>query len=218
MFRAITGLAASALVCGCVSTKTVQVDDSTTRGIQGKTVTASKRDVPDFSAMTAGKAGFGLIGATAMITAGNEIIRENAVEDPADYISARLIADLTPKYELTVVDSGGKRIVEEAPDKVARLYGDANYVVDVRTVNWGFSYFPTDWNNYAVTLGAKLRVIDTSNAKVIAEAYCYKMPEKTDSAPSHDELLANSAQRLKDELRGLADYCVEDLKTKALKF
>ena len=217
MFKAAIGLMLAALVCGCVSTKTVAVDDAVTREFQGKTITSTRRAIPDFAATTAGKASFGLIGATAMISAGNRIVRENKVEDPADYMSSRLVAELAQKHGLTVLDNTGKRVSDEAPEMIAKLHADAHYVLDVRTVNWGFSYFPTDWNSYAVSLGSKLRVIDASNGKVMAEAYCFRMPEKTDSAPSHDELLANQAQRLKEELRNLADYCMREFKANALK-
>jgi hypothetical protein len=216
MFRAVTVLVLGALVCGCVSTKTVPVDVASTSSFQGKTITTSRRGVPDFSAMTAGKAMFGMVGVAAMISKGNAIVRENKVEDPADYISSRLIADLAQKHSLSPAENGGTLVADETPEKLATQYASSNYLLDVRTINWSFGYFPADWNSYRVIYSAKLRLIDTSNAKVMAESFCSRVPDKTDGAPSLDELTANQAQRLKDELRAAADYCIGEFKSNAL--
>lgn len=216
MFRFVTGLLLGVLVCGCVSTRTVPVDVAATSHFQGKTITSSQRAVPDFSAMTAGKAMFGMIGAVGMITAGNAIIRDNQVEDPANYISIRLIADQSQKHSMTLVDNSGTLVADESPAKLAAQYAASNYLLDIRTINWSFGYFPTDWNSYRVMYSAKLRLIDTSNAKVMAESFCSRVPEKSEGAPSLDELTANQAQRLKDELRAAADYCIGEFRTTAL--
>lgn len=55
---------------------------------------------PDFAAYTAGKAGFGVIGVALIIKAGNEIIRENAVEDPAIRIGQELAHALAERHGL----------------------------------------------------------------------------------------------------------------------
>ena len=66
----------------------------------------------------------------------------------------------------------------------------------VRTVNWSFAYFPTDWNSYRVIYSAKLRLTDTRNRKVLAEGFCARIPEKSDSAPGYEELLADQEEGL----------------------
>lgn len=204
------------LLSGCVSTKNIPMDTSATNDIAGKSITTSKRKMPDFAAMTAGKAMFAMVGAAAMISAGNGIIRDNNVEDPADYISHALAADLSEKHQLTVVDNAGQIVADEAPDKLASQYAAAQYLLDVRTINWSFAYFPTDWNSYRVMYSAKLRLIDTGNGNVVAESFCPYMPDKTAAAPSYEQLLANQAQRLKDELRLAAEHCLAEFKSKAL--
>lgn len=218
MIRVVAGLMLGLLVSGCVSTKNVPVNDAATSEIQGKSITTAKREMPDFAAMTAGKAMFAMVGAVAMISAGNGIIRDNQVEDPANYISATLVAGLTEKYKLSVVNNDGILVADESPDKLAAQYASSDYLLDVRTINWSFAYFPTDWDSYRVMYSAKLRLINTDNGQVVAESFCARLPEKTEAAPSYNELLANQAQRLKDELRAAADYCVGEFKTKALRF
>ena len=143
-------LLASLFFVGCVSTKNVPVADSDIEDFRNHTVTVSKRGLPDFAASTAGKAAFGLIGAAAMISEGNKIIRENEVEDPANYISEQLSSALSDKYELVRIDTSTSELESEDVKNISRVFKDADYVLDVRTINWSFVYFPSDWNNYRV--------------------------------------------------------------------
>ena len=197
---------------GCVSTKNVPVDDSKIDDFRNHTVTVPTRALPDFAASTAGKASFGLIGAAAMISEGNKIIKENDVEDPANYISKQLISALSNKYQLVHIDANTSELESEDVKNISRAFKDADYVLDVRTVNWSFIYFPTDWNNYRVIYSSKLRLIDTKKRMTIAEGFCSRVPEEDDNAPSYDELLGNNAERLKNELRVSADHCIDHFK------
>lgn len=209
-------LAGALVLSGCVSTKNVRADMAQLRSAAPATVTVSARKRPDFSAMTAGKAGFGIIGALAMISAGNAIVEENDVEDPAGYIAAELAGDLSTALGARSVDNGGALADAGSPAALAKLYPGADLVLDVQTVNWSFVYFPTDWNNYRVIYSAKLRLVDTRNGRLAAEGFCARVPEHTPDAPSHDELLADRAAVLKRELRIAADHCIGEFKAKVL--
>jgi hypothetical protein len=186
---------------GCVSTKIVPLQQARMATLQGKTLTVLKREKPAFTAGTAGKAAFGLIGATAMIVKGNSIVRENDIEDPAVYIAEELAGDLANAHSMTVVPAGGS----------------ADVLLDVQTVNWSFLYFPTDWNSYRVIYSAKLRLMDNRSRKMLAEGFCARIPEKSDSAPGYDELMADQAARLKQELTAGADHCIAEFRSKVLK-
>jgi hypothetical protein len=118
---------------------------------------------------------------------------------------------------MTVVPADGVLARSTNPAELARQYSGADLLLDVQTVNWGFAYFPTDWNNYRVIYSAKARLIDTKTRKVLAEGFCSRVPEKTDDAPSHEELLANQAARLKQELEAAADHCISEFRAKVLK-
>lgn len=219
MLRKVTALAlfASALVLGgCVSTKNVKADIAAVRSSAPATLTVSQRERPAFSAMTAGKAMFGLVGAVGMINAGNTIIRENNVEDPANYIAAELASSLSASLGVQSVANDGKITDTANPADLAKLYPNADLLLDIQTVNWSFVYFPADWNSYRVIYSAKLRLIDTRTGKLQAEGFCARVPEKTEDAPSHDELLGDGAAGLKRELRVAADHCIGEFKTKVL--
>jgi hypothetical protein len=201
MQRTIVLVAGLLVFTGCVSTKMVPLQQGRMASLQGKTLTVEKRERPPFGAITAGKAAFGFIGATAMLVKGNSIVEGNNIEDPAGYIAKELAGDLASAHSMTVVpaESG------------------ADILLDVRTVNWSFAYFGTDWNNYRVIYSAKLKLIDNRSRKVLAEGFCARVPEKSDSAPGYDELLADQAARLKQELRAGADHCIAELRSKVLR-
>jgi len=183
--------------------------------MKGKSMSVTASDRPDFSAMTAGKAMFGMLGGIAMIKAGNKIVRENDVEDPAVFIGKALAEKIAESRSMSVK----LPIIQGKNDNVASLAASSrssDYVLDVRTINWSFVYFPTDWNNYRVIYTAKARLIDSNVRKVIAEAFCSRIPDQTDDSPSYDELLSNHAARLKQELRIAANTCVKEMSGKLL--
>jgi hypothetical protein len=61
---------------------------------------------------------------------------------------------------------------------------------------------------------AKMRVIDTKKRSLLAEGFCSRVPEKSESAPSYDQLLENQAARLKQELKVAAEHCIDEFRAK----
>ncbi|UFH58330.1 hypothetical protein [Sulfurovum mangrovi] len=202
----------SVLFTGCVSKKNVKMKDSTAMQMKGKTLVATVSEKPDFSAMTAEKAVFGIIGAAAMIGDGNRIVKENDVEDPARYIGEKLANDLKNKRSIKVASVAN---IEESDDinELANKYNKNDYILDVRTINWSFIYFPTDWDNYQVMYASKLRLIDVKNKRMIAEGFCQNEPEEqTENSPSYDQLVADQAKVLKKELQKKSDKCIQEFR------
>jgi len=163
--------------------------------------------------MTAGKAGFGLLGAGLMASAGNEIVKSNAIDDPADLISEQICAVLNEKYQ-----TKRSAVVLTLEDKdlalICAMNPKADLILDVRTLAWSFSYFPTNWNHYKVGYGVQIRLIDVKTQSILAEGAFGHHGEETPDAPTKDELLANNAARLKQELQKYATLCIEDFKKK----
>ncbi|OLB38435.1 MAG: hypothetical protein AUI04_14295 [Candidatus Rokubacteria bacterium 13_2_20CM_2_64_8] len=107
MLRGLLVLVALAVTCtGCVSVKDIPLDQRAIPKITGQDVVVVKRPLPDFSAMTAGKisagALFGPLGGAvagaAMISAGNELVKEHAIDDPAYAIAEELARSLAARY------------------------------------------------------------------------------------------------------------------------
>lgn len=203
------------LLGGCVTVQEIPMDAATAERVQGRALALSKRELPDFAAFTVAAPMFGLIGGLAAIGLGNEIVRSNGIEDPADHIARVLSADLGAKYAVRVSSNP----MPVGTDDVAQLSKgapDADLLLDVHTFLWAFNYFPTTWNRYRIVYTARLRLIDMKGGRVLAEGKCNRIPEETPAAPSYDELLANGAMRLKIELRIAADYCVNEFRPRLL--
>jgi hypothetical protein len=203
-----------AAFAGCASQRPLTA--ASAAALRGRNVAITiRRASPDFAAQTPGKAMFGILGAMAMISAGNDIIRENRVADPAPYIAQQLSGELA-RIHGTRATAVALPVGDEAPKSIASINPTADLIVDVGTINWSFIYFPLNWSHYRVIYSARLRIIDRKTAAVIAEGTCSRIPDDTPTAPSYDELLATGAERLKDELRVAANFCVGELRNKIL--
>lgn len=219
---ALAALAAASVAAGCVSVQEIPMTAASTDLVRGRELSLSVRDKPDFGAMTAGKmAGGALFGAlggaiagSAMVSAGNELVAQNAIEDPAEKIGAMLGATLRAKLDARPV-AFRTRLASDEVAEISKSPSGTDLVLDVRTIGWGFVYFPTSWSKYRVLYSARARLLDARKGHVLAESGC-AMPvaEDADIAPTYDELLANGASRLKGELQRGADYCAGQFASK----
>jgi hypothetical protein len=203
-----------AIVCsGCVSTQTIPIAAEHEPRVNSKSIGHAHYEKGSFAAMSPGSAAFGMIGAAAAISEGNRIVEEHKVEDPAIEMSAALAGALRQRYKMTQVTV---RPVEVKTDDIGQLksqFNGTDFLLDVRTVNWSYIYYPSNWARYRVIYSAKVRLIDLRAGNVIAEGFCARVPDEVDKAPTSDELLANSAARLKSELQRARDYCLEQFRT-----
>jgi len=165
-----------------------------------------------FVAATAGKAGFAMLGAAAMIADGERITAVNGISDPAGAMSKALAEHFAETHSAAVREAplavkGGK------PVQIATAAGEARYVVDVQTLGWGFSYFPMDWSHFAVGYRAKLRVVDVQTKKSLAEDICAWDSGKN-NAPTQAELLSDGARGLKERIATASDTCLQQFRAK----
>jgi hypothetical protein len=207
------------IVSGCVAVRHVPLSESDSNRVGGKAVQRSLYQKPDFAAFTAGKAGFGPIGAALIIQAGNDLIRENAVDDPAIRIGQELAQALARRYGVQVLQAEPRLSESDDVGALLQTYGDADVVLDIKTISWAFIYFPTDWDNYRVLYSARLRLIDRQRNEVIAEEFCAYQPEyeDTNKAPTREDLVGNNAAGLKRELAKAADHCIALFRANAFR-
>lgn len=216
MKKIISGIAIAVLMTGCANIQKIPLNADASAALSKQAIVPVTRAKPDFAAITPGKAAFAMLGAIAMISAGNDLVKVNDIEDPANAISLGLLQELQSARAARPI-SPAVLVDGDEPEKlVAAAKGTAKYVLDVQTINWSLGYFPTDWTHYRVMYVAKARLIDAESKKVVAEGKCVRVPDSNKNAPSYDELVDNQAQRLKKELQIAAVGCVQSLKADML--
>lgn len=214
MFRIIFSVLLSTCLAGCETIEHRPLTADSSAQLRGKTVVSVRYPAPNFSAFTPGSAIFGNLGKDASISGGKEIIKDAGIEDPAQGISRGL------EKELAV-----KRQVKALPPIVSTQYGveelirlargDADLILDVRTLEWKISYYRFNWARYTLIYMGRLRLIDAASKTVIAETLCtYQSAEP--NSPTYDELLANNAAVLKQYNDSLVTACINVLAKEVL--
>jgi hypothetical protein len=210
MFKHLAVIAAAVFVTACATVKHVPLSQEASTQLQGGSVALTHYPTADFAAFTAGKAAFAVIGAAAMISEGNSIVKENGIQDPAVAISQKLADKLVAARSVTIVSTQAVAANDE-PQTLAATYAGAKLLLDVKTLNWMFNYYPSDWSHYKVTYSARVRLIDTASKKAIAETMCQTVQGDDANPPTKDQLLQNKAALLKEYLNKGVAACVDVL-------
>lgn len=216
MFRITLAAAVAVLLSACASVNHAPISAEAAGKLQGKKVAAARGEKPDFTAFTAGKAAFAVLGAAAMISEGNAIVKDNEIADPALNIAAQLQTRLAAA-KATQPQPDPTAFTKDDVAAIVAANPGVDYVLDVRTLNWMFNYYPTDWAHYRITYGAKLRLIDVAAKSVVAESACSTVQGDDKNPPSKDQLLENKAALLKSYLEKAATACTEVLARDVLK-
>jgi len=165
----------------------------------------------------------GLLVAAAMSDAGALIVPENGVADPAPYIVRTLSEYLQRRYGLDFTQQA-LYITEDDPKQITASNPSTDLIIDVWIDNWSLEPFPKNSLKYRIGYTAHLRLIDAKYVHlidgkkgiVIGHGACRYLPEDASNALAYDELLANSAQRLKEELVVASRFCVDEFQSKVL--
>ena len=206
-------IVATALVllpfAGHAAKKPKPIGEADAAALPGKTAAVTLHEVPAFSAMTSGKATLGMFGALGMIKAGNDFVRENAIQDPAVLLREQLGQLLRDVHGMQVLPVDSVETKESKPAKIAKLHPETDYVLSVRGILWNYGYYPTDWSHYRLTYMAIAQLIDTRTGRAISEASCLATTSDNPNRPTRDQLHANKAQLTKDVFTGLGWTCVQ---------
>lgn len=204
----LAALAVGLLASGCASIEKVTLAPDAASSLNGKTLALSTRAAtPDFSAMTAAKGALGMVGALAAISEGNELVRQHAIPVPSEAIGQALGKQLQGARGMRLLAAPVVVVSNEPEQVAAAAQGAADFILDVRTTAWTFSYHPAALTRYRVNHTAQARLIDTASRKVVAQGSCaYPLPEAA-NAPGYDQLVADGAALLKQQLAAAGQDC-----------
>ena len=212
MIKAAWG--AGLLLCAATASakdQPIALSEADAATLQGKTVALTVHERPSFIAFTAGKATLGLLGTAAMVSAGNKIVDENGVEDPAILVRTQLAQALADRYGAIVLEPDPVASKAKKPKELAALHPEADFVFDVRSAGWQFIYFPSNWDNYWMGYNVQTQLIDTKTGRPLASMACGAHTKEHAHPPSRDQLLEQEARLLKDVTQHLGWTCVHVL-------
>jgi hypothetical protein len=211
----------AATVWGCATTKEIPFDRSAVANLTGKEVIVVKRLMPDFMAVTRSGMSVGLVPFVGgfirndgLISAGNSLVQENDIGNPAYEIADKIGRSMAIKHGTKYIGVDASVVSNDAASVLAVVYSTVPLVLDVKTINWGLVYFTVFSDTYRAFYIARLRVIDTSTSSILAEGECRSIPDRKGDALSYDALVENRAVRLKEKLKEAAQFCIQEFSSK----
>ncbi len=176
----------------------------------------SKRKMPGWwvmkpeAAMAAGLGGViggGIAGGIAERQGKEQLDRHN-IKDPAVRISDNLMEYLKASYNIKAASSPGAMSKDIDPKKVVAAHPGAAYVLDTFTSGWVGIYYPLTFTKYRVVYTAKMRLIETSSGRIVAEGFHSYQSDDKANAPNYDGIYSNGASFLKRELKTASDGAI----------
>jgi len=162
------------------------------------------------------------VGTREWATAGNKMVIDYSVEDPAirikDHVLSSLEADPGLKIDHTVYNN-------PYDIKISKLNGKFGYgfAIGFRSEIKLFPFpgtiygiDPDYWSHYQLSFGAFSWLIDLDNSKIVWRAKCGVTWKDRKTSPSLEELEANNGALLKVKFNEAADACAEELLAKFL--
>jgi len=213
--RFIIIAAAAASLAACAGApKTIAFDAAAMGPTGSRNLVPVTQQPPGFMPMHASRAGLGAIGAFAMIEEGKTYAQMYGIVDPATVVEGRLTEEMQRRFgyhpgeRLNMTNAAAGASYPTAP---GTLY------VDIKTSNWGYVYFPTNWSRFRVQYAAVFHLVDGATNTVVGQYVCNKTshPDAA-TAPSLDELLANRSALMNATLVELADTCAAEFRATVL--
>ena len=210
---AVMGLAVISLSGCATKLDTVAMQDvSSLKTASGSLKTVSE-PAPDLLHSQSSKAGFGLLGAAANISAGKKLVEKGVLTDPSLTVEAKLSDYIASRSGLTKSSAITYETRKDVPDVPTN---EGGYVVDAETVVWGLNYFPLGWTSYQTYYTGNVRLIDPEGEVVAATNCEYKYPETKEESPEYDVLVSGGGVVMQENLQLLANKCVEKFKSETL--
>ena len=213
--RTVIGLLCVVFLAGCVSTKTAQIENGRAAALRGKSVAVTDRPRAGLVAMTRGYGMLGAIGAGVMIAHGENIIKDNDIQDPAPQINHALVLAAQSQYGIVPVSNHPVHVDTTDVVQLAQAAGGADVLFDVQETGRQFRYRPLS-SGYIVDSFFKFRIIDVHSRTMIAEGFCQQSTKDDPARPSDDDLLANGAAMLKQTLDAQRDQCRSQFEAQVL--
>jgi hypothetical protein len=201
-----SAIATLTLAAGCTSTPASKLSSKEQSALEGKSVVLDQKPTTHFlvnassavlsvalDPFMAGK--FNAEGGAA----GDRLVKQDRLTDPATVIGPGLLADLQSQYHM--------KVIAGPPSN-----GDARYVLSEEVTVWNAMYLPFRLSHYGVMLVVNADVTDRATKRKLRGAQCIIRPRDQPDAPTLTELLENDGARLRVEVDYASGACLETMK------
>jgi hypothetical protein len=206
-------LCAAVLMSGCASKLPVMAGDDETpvdaapqrltqvpsNLLWNRKLAVRTGSTPSFYADTPGRRTFGILGVIAMMRQGNQIVEDFGLKDPAGHLSEDLVNTLATRNGMQTSNRDA-----------------ADLLLEVKTINWDFRPYRNDPDKLFVVYSARINLIDQRAGTILASGKCRSTRDAQGDSATLEQLLADGAERLHDELREAALECSQRMKSGTL--
>lgn len=207
-------LAITAAVVGGCATAPMTMTEQDSSSLYGSKLTVVYYEPDPFLPMTNTKGAFAVLGVAAAVSEGKTLVKEHNLRDPAISIRNTLTKDLSETYQISDINVISKAMPYESdPENVAALASNEGIVLDVRTFGWGTMSYPFK-TKYRVNYVAQARLINAEEKRLISADRCVLNEEFSETSPTYDELMENSAALLKQKLANATTECTRKFSDK----
>ncbi len=184
--------------------------------MRGKTLVVPKHTLRGwgvFKPETAVAAGLGgaIGGAIAGSIAEQQGIKElnkHGIKDPAEGVAKSLEDMLVKKSGVKRLQGAPMIVDDHDPKKIAGKFPTADYILEVRSIAWMGMYYPMTLTKYRVMHTMRMRLIERSTGRVIAQGFSAYQTDDKENAPDFDGIYADGARFLRQEFKKSSDQAV----------
>jgi hypothetical protein len=192
----------------------------------GRPVDVVVADAPNFYADNRKRRRFGIVGVAAMALEGNRLVRDHGLVDPSLPLADSLRRSIAERGRfatpvggtvgsVTVAAVGGARALSSIVARntqTANTAGDADRLaLHVRTTNWEYRPFRGDPTQFYVIYAVRIDLVDRRTGRNVGTDRCEVTPT-LDARLTEDQLLADDARQLKEELAAASGQCLTVLR------
>lgn len=205
MTGAVRSLVLGLVLCGTSSALAQEKPFDMIRGARVHGVIITPQTRFKLETITSTLVGFGMSG-----RAGEDVIQEFGVAEPAVHLRERFLARLGTDHAAEV-RLAPDVVADDGADDLKKAFGEG-FVLDFRTRIWRLMY-SAGKKHHKIEYWGRVRLVRLGDSKVLWNETCKFLGDAKKIEGAEEDMLANDAALLKATFDLAVDYCVAELST-----
>ncbi len=207
------------LLSGCMVASTLRLPTTALPKLAGKQLHIVSSAPEYMYVMKAQHGLLGTVGKIAAESAAKKLYSQYQFKNPAASAAQDLSRFVVRKYRLSGVGRSFNLSPGAKPKNLVSWAKQRNLnglLLNVHTVNWGYSYHAFDYSKYWVSYATEIKLFDIQKNKIIASHTCILEPGRDypRELVNHEVLIANNAAYLRKRFSLISKLCNKDIKAK----